>query len=895
MTRGSAAGGGSGAAAWAAHTACERYRGTDNLLIGRSRRKLADELGYPDISAGIPDARWTRAMIFERLCHDAAFAGEVAARATGWSGFLRPKRVMTADCQASVDTTAAELRRAMSRAAAGTATLLTRLAVPFPNLPFERVTNVLPDLAVVAQGPTGPCLIVGDVKDYERVRSRLDDGRLLKGFLQVAMGAFAFQDWSECPSALRVSEHGFLAVPRSVFLQPTVEVEDLTDHLAEVRAQVDTRVAAVEAGPIQAVPSASELMAHLVADFDPDTCPACSLFNYCREELRDAPDPGSLFVELGIPTIERRSVAPLLVGCEPLHGAKATTVHRVRATLTGAVSLTGQRRLDPVDRSGAVDVIAAKSDSAALGFHGIGVRRTTSSGPTDWLFEVFDDPQADRTRRDVMNLLGRQIEAAMSEARTASPSEPDPVHVVVPDAATADLLASTADLLAGVELSRLRWERDKQMGRPILTYNGEPAIMPRDLKGSRRTAVSFLLEHDRARMLKVRAPVVDLTSAMSRHFVPGGAAVLARRLDYLVQWAAAEERLDHRTVADDIEASPHTPGARLANRMSDAITRAREEAKEHGDLKTYEQLVREELEYKAAVFDGAVDALEMIPDSKLLVAVSILERDAQVVWRRRMALKASDLVRFGRTYPYWRNILVGAIQDDHRCATQIEVLSNPAQAAECADDAGNRDLTWGIVVSVDPITIEITSRRFGAGDRVVLLAKNGAAWLEREGVSVTSKKTAIQLRGFPMAELERGEELPQHHHVWRPSVDAGLRPGDRIVLARLDWFDPKRGWFNVNRPKLDDQAAPSPTCTERSYDEDSASHRWCCRPHAQVEAEFADDIAGRRARNELNPEAWPPVHDADGFEVAPAGKPTSRDVDVPVTPAPEGATTDELE
>ena len=35
--------------------------------------------------------------------------------------------------------------------------------------------------------------------------------------------------------------------------------------------------------------------------------------------------------------------------------------------------------------------------------------------------------------------------------------------------------------------------------------------------------------------------------------------------------------------------------------------------------------------------------------------------------------------------------------------------------------------------------------------------------------------------------------------------------------------------------------------------------------------------------------------DLDGFEVAPAGKPTSQTVDVPAAVAPEGVTLDDLE
>ena len=66
----------------------------------------------------------------------------------------------------------------------------------------------------------------------------------------------------------------------------------------------------------------------------------------------------------------------------------------------------------------------------------------------------------------------------MAERRKANPDAPSPVHLVVPDTATADVLVSIADNLAGIELSRLRWERDVQMGRPALTFNGEPAEMP---------------------------------------------------------------------------------------------------------------------------------------------------------------------------------------------------------------------------------------------------------------------------------------------------------------------------------------------------------------------------------------------------------------------------------
>lgn len=893
------AGGASSAAQWAVHAPCDRFRGTDPIITGRTRRALAAALQHPDTSAGIPDARWMRAMVFERLCHDPAFSGEVATRATGWSGFARPTAVVRVDCAVSTQATAAQLSAAAARAHDGTATLLYKLAVPYPGFEDGAATNVLPDLAVVARGPQGPTLVVGDVKDYERVRSRIDDGRLLKGFLQVAMGAFAFQRWDGLPGGLAVSDHGFLAVPRSAFLQPTVEVEDLHDHLAEVESQWRSRLEGVSTAPPPA--SLGAYVANLRSAFDPGGCRSCSLFNHCRHELRSSPARDGLLVEIGVPENERPSVLPMLAGGAPLPTARPSTVSRLRATQSGLVATTSQLRVDSVGRPGVVNVVVVKSDAAALGFHGVGVSRETLDGPTAWKFTVFDDPQADATRRRVMAIVGRQLELAMAENNRTNRGRPDPVHLVVPDSATADLLASTADHLAGVELSRLRWKRDLEMGRPLLTYNGEPATMPAALEGARRTAVSFLLEHDRARMLAVRHPVIDLTAVMARHFVPGGPAFDANRLDYVVSWATATEPLDHRAVSDAVEATTHTPGARLSNETSNAINQALNALRRTGETDAYETLVRQELAAKAEVLDAAVDALDGLLDSKLQPAYRSLEGDAQTVWRRRMRLRASDLVRFGRTYPYWRNLLVDVIQSDGLCATQFAVLANPERAAEKATDAGDRDLFWVTVVSTAPLTLDVASRRVCPGDRAVLLTHRGAAWLESDGVTVRPMAGAIKLLGYCLGPLvtpaEPAEAVVRGRFLWEPHIVPPVTVGDRLVLARLDWFQAlaRKSEFNVARPRQDEQASPKSTCDESSHDSDAEAHRWCCKPHELIEAEIADDIALRRSRRELNPEVWPPVRDLDGFEVAPAGKPTSRSVEVPDSVAPEGVTLDDLE
>lgn len=70
---GASPGGASSAVAASAHAACARFRGSDPIVVGRTRRKLAADVGFADDSGRIPEARWMRAMTFERLVRDLAF------------------------------------------------------------------------------------------------------------------------------------------------------------------------------------------------------------------------------------------------------------------------------------------------------------------------------------------------------------------------------------------------------------------------------------------------------------------------------------------------------------------------------------------------------------------------------------------------------------------------------------------------------------------------------------------------------------------------------------------------------------------------------------------------------------------------------------------------------
>ncbi|AHH20238.1 hypothetical protein NONO_c54580 [Nocardia nova SH22a] len=892
------AGGATSAVAASTHAACARFRGTDPLVVGRTRRTLAADIGFADDSGRIPEARWLRAMTFEHLVRDEKFVSEIATTTVGRLGLDRPASVVTANALVHLDKTATLLAQAHDRALAdGAATLIHGLAIPFPGFEEDQATEVKPDFAVVAPASADRTwLIIGDAKDYERVRSRIQDARLLKGFLQVALGAEAAAAWARRPAGMDVHGHGVLAVPRNAFLQPGALVERLDDHRAEVRMRVAERRLEAELRPYDESQDLRRYVGHLRSTFDPASCPTCTLFSFCRNELRTSGDPADLLVELGIAADVRPQLIGLLDGTGGGEKAPASIVANVVATRDGIAQPTGQRRIDPAGLPGTVNVVIAKSDTAALGIHGIAVQRVTAAGREPWQVTVFRDRQSSpQTRREVMRLLGGVLDEAMGAQREANPEAPGPVHLVVPDPSTADVLASIADNLAGIELSRLRWEHDRAQGRTPLTFDGEPAEIPPALADTARVAVSFLLEEDRARALELRSPVVDLREALARHIVAGGPAVAAQRLDYLVGWAEAD-RLDARAFEDRIEAAEHTPGARSTSRRSDAIHTAL--VGSHGapaDPDAYDRLVTEELGYKCSILDRALDILEKVPDSALREVHRAIEADAQAVWRRRLALHASDLVRFGRTYRHWRNSLVPVIESDGKCRDQLLALGNPQIASDRAAAAGDRSIAEATVVRVDPLVLRVGSRRIGDESRIVLLHVNGDPCVERPDVELAVQKGSFKFTGLPIGPLSSTGEERQFE--WAPLSVPELSAGDRLIVADFEWFSKNKTYkaLNVTRPKPDEISSPKPTCEPGSYAEDPDAHQYCCRPHENYEADWADELAERRERGELNPQTWPPVVDADAFEVTASGAPTANSAAAPDDPVPDHLTMDDLE
>lgn len=930
-------GGGSCAVAASAHAGCERYRHTEPMVTGTSRRRLAEQLGHPDTTAGIPEARWMRAMTFERLVRHERFVSQLVTTAVGALGFARPVGVRRADGGSQPATTAAVLRQAdLAARHERLATMITSLAVPFVDM--ERVpgaTPVKPDFAIVVpdlavDAPDGAratktVLIMGDAKDYERVRSRIDDARMLKGFLQVAMGAVSAEAWSEIPAGMSVHDWGALAVPRNAFLQPTAVVEDLHDHRLEVLDRVRERDAVIASGV--GVPRSSEsaeggdaaavsddlvdFVAHQEMSFDPGTCRSCPLFGHCRTEIRASADPVWRLVELGIGVASRPGLLPMVTGGQPIASSAPSDVARVRATLTGGAQWTDQRRIDPVGEPGTINVVLAKSDAATLGVYGIGIQVVGGHGPGPWDFAAFPDAQAPATRLEVMARLGAALSEALGQSTgIGADSDTAPVHVVIPDSVTGDLLVSIADSLAGVEISRLRWARDVEQGRPALTYDGEPADIPDALTQEQRLAVSFLLDDDRSRALRLRTALLDVRRVLARHLVTGGPSADALRLDYLVRWATSTSPLDHRVVSDEIADSRHTPGARLSNQSSDAIHRAstvgrgsrtsgaRGSARsaESGDT-AYRELVVAELTYKADQLTAAAGVLAGVPDSILRQVHRALEGDAQRVWRRRWALHASDLVRFGRVPWWWRNTQVDQIDADGACDAKLLALGNPHEARARAVDAGTRQVALATVVQTAPLRIDVRSRRLGVGAVVHLAHSELGPSIEFPTTELKVQKGSFKFKGQPVGRLVADQRTEQDGSLrFDPGTSLALTPGSEVILIDGTWLTTfKAPDVAVERPALDATSAPKVDCLPGDFDDDPDAHRYCCRPHEQAEGEMADWLAERRERGELNPEAWPPVVDTDAFDVVAVGTPTGGASGPSVDPVPADLTIDDLD
>ncbi len=129
--------------------------------------------------------------------------------------------------------------------------------------------------------------------------------------------------------------------------------------------------------------------------------------------------------------------------------------------------------------------------------------------------------------------------------------------------------------------------------------------------------------------------------------------------------------------------------------------------------------------------------------------------------------------------------------------------------------------------------------------------------------------------------------------TWDPRLTVTLSIGDELIVVDAAWVGDLQSGVEISvaRPRLDATSSPKPDCEPDSYDLDPDKHRWCCRSHERAEAEWSDEIAARRERGELNPQTWPPIVDADQFDVTATGLPTNTDTEVGDGASPSDALT----
>ena len=176
----------------------------------------------------------------------------------------------------------------------------------------------------------------------------------------------------------------------------------------------------------------------------------------------------------------------------------------------------------------------------------------------------------------------------------------------------------------------------------------------------------------------------------------------------------------------------------------------------------------------------------------------------------------------------------------------------------------------------------------------MFLHKNGFPLIEVQGVIVKPLVTFIQVRGLEKAFLTESDGPEQ---VFECSATLHLEVGDQLVVANTNWFleTNRSDEIKIVRPKLDNKSAPMETCDESSFLFAPEEHRWCCRPHEVREAETSDFFAAQREAGKMNPQAWPPVVDAEAFDQESPSEPKADDLNVVAPSIPETLTMDELD
>jgi hypothetical protein len=175
-----------------------------------------------------------------------------------------------------------------------------------------------------------------------------------------------------------------------------------------------------------------------------------------------------------------------------------------------------------------------------------------------------------------------------------------------------------------------------------------------------------------------------------------------------------------------------------------------------------------------------------------------------------------------------------------------------------------------------------------------------------DDLAIESPTTLLKVQGgsFKFGQLSVGpleadeQTKADGSFVWLAKIPPTVTVGARLVVADVAWFGKaftSRHEIAVFRPDVDRTNAPKAECHDGSYAGEPDEHRWCCRSHEDAESEYSDELAERRARGELNPQAWPPLLDLDQFDTAAAGTATGDSAEPVAVGLSGGLTTDDLD
>ena len=354
-----------------------------------------------------------RAMTFESLVHSERFVSELLTKTIGQLGLPRPTNVARSTCNNSVDANrqGAQGRRTSRRHFADTATMITALGVPYLNLEHESATAVLPDFAIVAprrDGDRGRRLVAdhGRRQGLRASPRRIDDApdaqgvppgrprRRVRGRVEPAAERHAGAPLrragraAQCVPAARGRGRAARRPPsRGPGRGPRSGSQRRGSSARTDPAPRSSPTTSRTEGDLRSRPAASRA-----------TCSPTAAAS-CAPRLQ----PRDLLIEIGIAPAMR----PLLAGSRWTGPARSVwcppaSLDQVTATLDGLPVWSERRRTDPCGQPGAIDVVLAKADAAALGIHGVAVRR--GGGP--WDRRTFLEPQAPTTRRGVVEMIG---------------------------------------------------------------------------------------------------------------------------------------------------------------------------------------------------------------------------------------------------------------------------------------------------------------------------------------------------------------------------------------------------------------------------------------------------------------------------------------------------------